>query len=185
MEISLGIIIAMVLIAFLCEYTDSTIGMGYGTTLTPVLLLMGFPPIEIVPAILLSELIAGLLAGLLHHFHGNANFKLNSMDIFRIKNMLSPLGYIDCVRKTVPRHLKVALLLAACSIIGTVSAVLIAIRIPEFWLKLYIGFLVLLMGIIILICLNKEFKFSWHRIARVSKNFFTFIESLVIYLFNL
>ncbi len=165
MEISLAIIIAMVIIAFLCEFTDATIGMGYGTTLTPVLLLMGFSPIEIVPAILLSELVAGLLAGLLHHFHGNVNFKLNSMDIFKIKNMLSPLGYIDCVRRTIPRHLKVALLLAACSIIGTVSAVLIAVRIPEFWLKIYIGCLVLLMGVIVFVCRNRSFKFSWKKIS--------------------
>ena len=27
--------------AFLCEYVDSTLGMGYGTTLTPLLLILG------------------------------------------------------------------------------------------------------------------------------------------------
>ena len=105
------------------------------------------------------------MAGVLHHFQGNVNFKPQTNDIFKIKNMLKPLGYIDCIRKTIPLHLKVALLLAACSVVGTVVAVFIALNIPKFWLKLYIGCLVLAMGVVILICLNKEFKFSWKKIT--------------------
>jgi len=164
-ELSIGIIITLVICAFLCEYLDSTLGMGYGTTLTPVFLLMGFSPMQIVPAILLSELVSGLLAGFFHHREGNVDLKPKSADIFKIKKMLSPLGYIETFRKTVPLHLKIALLLAVCSIVGTVAAVFVAINIPKFWLKLYIGFLVLSMGIIILICFNRNFKFSWKRIS--------------------
>ena len=151
--------------AFFCEYMDSTLGMGYGTTLTPVLLLMGFSPAEIVPSILLSELITGLLAGIFHHREGNVNFKPKTMDVFKITNLLSPLGYIETVKKTLPLHLKVALLLATCSIFGTVAAVFIAVSIPKFWLKLYIGVLVLVMGLVILLFINRNFKFSWKRIA--------------------
>jgi len=164
-ELSLGIIVAIVVLAFLCEYMDSTLGMGYGTTLTPVLLLFGFSPMQIVPAVLLSELVTGLLAGFFHHREGNVNLKPTTADIFKITNMLSPLGYIEKFKKTVPLHLKVALLLAVCSIVGTIAAVFVAVNIPKFWLKLYIGFLVLAMGIIILICLNKEFGFSWKKIT--------------------
>ena len=165
MELLLSTIIAMIGIAFICEFVDSSIGMGYGTTLTPVLLLMGFSPVEIVPAILLSELVAALLASILHHLHGNVDFKLTSSDIFKIKNMLSPLGYIECVRRSVPRHLKVALLLAVCSTVGTIAAVFVALNIPEFWLKLYIGCLVLSMGIIVFLCHKKQFSFSWKKIT--------------------
>jgi uncharacterized membrane protein YfcA len=144
---------------------DSTLGMGYGTTLTPVFLLMGFSPMQIVPAILLSELVSGLLAGFFHHREGNVDLKPKSADIFKITKMLSPLGYVETFRKTVPLHLKVALLLAACSIVGTIAAVFVAVNIPKFWLKLYIGCLVLSMGIVILICFNRDFKFSWKRIS--------------------
>jgi len=164
-ELGLGIIITLVICAFLCEYLDSTLGMGYGTTLTPVFLLMGFSPIQVVPAILLSELITGLLAGIFHHHEGNVDLKPKSADIFKITKMLSPLGYIESFKKTVPLHLKVALLLAVCSILGTVAAVFVAVNIPKFWLKLYIGFLVLSMGIVILVCFNKNFKFSWKKIS--------------------
>lgn len=164
-ELGIGIIITLIIGSFLCEYLDSTLGMGYGTTLTPVFLLMGFSPMQIVPAILLSQLICGILGGFFHHKEGNVNLKPHNMEAFKIKNMLSPLGYIECVRKTFPKHLKVALLLASCSILGTVAAVFIAVNIPRFWLKLYIGILVLSMGLAILICFNRNFKFSWKRIT--------------------
>ena len=165
LEVSILMIVIIVVAAFLCEYMDSTLGMGYGTTLTPVFMLMGFSPMQIVPAILLSELITGLLAGVFHHREGNVDLKPKSADIFKIRNMLSPLGYIENFKKTVPLHLKVALLLAACSIAGTVAAVFVAVNIPKFWLKLYIGVLVLSMGLIILFCFNRDFKFSWKRIS--------------------
>ncbi len=164
-ELSIYVMVALVVSAFLCEYLDSTLGMGYGTTLTPIFLLMGFSAMQIVPIILLSELISGVLSGLLHHREGNVDLKPKSVDIFKITKMLSPLGYIETFKKTVPLHLKVALLLAVCSIVGTVAAVFIAVNIPKFWLNMYIGCLVLSMGIVILICFNRSFKFSWKKIV--------------------
>jgi uncharacterized membrane protein YfcA len=68
----------LVLLAFACEYVDSTLGMGYGTTLTPLLLLFGFGTKQIVPSVLLSEFVTGLLAGGLHHGLGNVRFTRGS-----------------------------------------------------------------------------------------------------------
>ena len=162
---SFGMIIGIMLLAFVCEYMDSTLGMGYGTTLTPVLLIMGYEPLQIVPVVLISELISGLSAGYLHHREGNVDFKPKIINLPAIASELKSLSYIDVIRKAVPMHLKVALVLAACSIIGTIAAVFIAVNIPKLWIKLYIGFLVLAMGITILACFNKSFKFSWKKIA--------------------
>lgn len=134
------IFLVIIILAFFCELLDSSLGMGYGTTLSPVLMMLGFAPLAIVPAILLSELITGITAGIAHHKAGNVNFTRGS------------------------KHLKIVLVLAMCSIIGAVIAVLIAINIPPLWLKTYIGLIVLGMGIIILLTLNKEFKFSWKKI---------------------
>jgi len=164
-DIGLGVILTLITFAFVCEYMDSTLGMGYGTTLTPVLLLMGYRPIQIVPAVLLSELISGILAAFFHHREGNVNFKPESNEIFQIQNILEPLGYMQSFRKTLPQHLKVALLLTVCSIGGTVAAVSVAVSIPKFWLKLYIGCLVLSMGVIILILFKRQFGFSWKKVA--------------------
>ena len=158
-------IVMTVILAFLCEYMDSTLGMGYGTTLTPIFLLLGFGPMQIVPVVLLSELASGLLAGFLHHREGNVNFKPKTTNVSVIVKKLKSLGYIESFKRGIPLHLKVALLLAVCSIFGTIVAVFVAVNIPKFWLKIYIGCLVIAMGVVILVCLGKEFKFSWKKIA--------------------
>jgi uncharacterized membrane protein YfcA len=165
LALSIWAAIAIIIVAFLCEYMDSTLGMGYGTTLTPVLLLLGFSPMQIVPAVLLSELVTGLLAGFFHHREGNVNFRPEATDFSLVAHQLRALGYIESFRRGLPLHLRVALLLSICSIVGTVTAVFVAFNIPKFWLKLSIGCLVLSMGILIIICLNKEFSFSWKKIT--------------------
>ena len=131
----------VIILAFFCELIDSTLGMGYGTTLTPALMLFGFGPLAIVPCVLLSELITGITAGAAHHKAGNVNFRRSSI------------------------HLKIALVLAACSVVGATIAVFVAINIPSLWLKTYIGLIVLGMGIIILLTLNKNYSFSWKKIV--------------------
>jgi len=134
------VFLALIIFAFICELIDSTLGMGYGTALTPVLIIFGFSPLAIVPCVLLSELFTGITAGITHHWVGNVDFKWGSI------------------------HLKIALVLAICSILGATIAVFIAINIPSFWLNTYIGLMVLIMGIIIILTLNKEFRFSWKKI---------------------
>jgi uncharacterized membrane protein YfcA len=130
----------IIMFAFLCEYVDSSLGMGYGTTLSPLLLIMGYSPLQVVPAILLSELVSGLSAAFFHHKFKNTNFKIGTED------------------------LKIALVMAGCSIFGALAAVFIALKLPTFFLKLYIGFLVFSMGLLILVSLNRKFKFSWRKI---------------------
>ncbi len=133
--------ILIVLMAFVCEYIDSSLGMGYGTALTPVLLLMGYNPLQIVPAVLLSELVTGLTAAFLHHRLKNSNFKIGAID------------------------LKIAMVMAGCSIVGALVAVYVALNLPKFYIKLYIGVLVFAMGVLILATLKRKFKFSWKKIS--------------------
>ncbi len=137
----IDIFIAVILLAFICELVDSSLGMGYGTALTPILLLIGFEnAIAIIPAVLLSELITGITASFAHHREGNVNFAKGS------------------------KHLKIALTLGLCSIIGATAAVFIALSIPAQWLKTYIGLMVLTMGLIIIATLHKDYSFSWKKI---------------------
>lgn len=142
MIFGLQIMLGISLMAFICEFIDSTLGMGYGTSLTPLLLIMGYGPLQIVPAVLLSELVTGILAGISHHKVGNVNFRN-------------------------PLEQKVTAVLVMCSIFGTLIAVIIAINIPTLVLKTYIGFLVLAMGIIILATRKKTRKFSWRKITGI------------------
>lgn len=165
LELSAGIIIAVVVFSFLFEYMDATLGMGYGTTLTPVLLLLGFSPLQIVPPILLSQLVSGLFAAFFHHREGNVNLKPRTMNPKIIIRKSKSLGHIESFRRGIPTHLKIALLLAACGVIGSIAAVIVAVNIPKLWLNIYIGCIVLLMGALILATLNKEYKFSKSKIV--------------------
>lgn len=164
-ELTLGIGLTIVLIAFFAEYIDSTLGMGYGTTLTPLLLIMGFEPLQVIPAILLSELVTGLLAGFTHHSFGNMYIKPKTMNIFKIFRAIKKLGIKKSFHLGIPLHLKVIMLISLCSIIGTISAVFLAISLPKFYLKMYIGILILVIGLVILFTIGRKFKFSWKKIT--------------------
>ncbi|MBD3391417.1 MAG: TSUP family transporter [Chitinivibrionales bacterium] len=166
-ELAAGIGIALILIAFLAEYVDSTLGMGYGTTLTPLLMMLGFEPLQIVPAVLLSELITGLLAGFTHHSMGNVEFFPNTI---RFTTVLKRLKYVPTKKgiqrgwAKLPVHLRITLVIALCSIVGTVLSVFLALNLPAFYVKLYIGMLVLAIGVVILATMKAQFRFSWLRI---------------------
>ena len=45
------------------------------------------------------------------------------------------------------------------------AAVILAVNLPKLYLKLYIGFLILIIGIFIVATLNKNYTFSWKRIT--------------------
>lgn len=139
-------------LAFICEFIDSSLGMGYGTTLTPLLILMGYNPLVIIPVILISELFTGGFAAYSHHRIGNVKFDFHRKPGSYWFNPIS----LDS---------RIALVLAICSIVGAIAASLIAISISAFALKLTIGIIVTAMGILILIRRNKSFNFSWKKIV--------------------
>jgi uncharacterized membrane protein YfcA len=127
--------ILVFLAALVCEYLDSSLGMGYGTTLTPILLLAGFAPLDIVPAILLSEALTGAAAGLLHQRDGNVNFLRDA------------------------RACRTALFLIALSAVGAIAAAVLAVKISKEALTLFIATIIIAMGLIILFTLNRPFRY--------------------------
>ncbi len=137
-----GMVLAVFLMAVACEYVDSSLGMGYGTTLTPLLLLMGFEPLQIVPAVLLSEFCTGIIAGLLHHRDGN-------VDLLRDRK----------VRKTI-------ILLSLLSAVGAVSAAMLALSISKYWLTAIIAIIILSVGFVILATIRRQLRFrAGHLVA--------------------
>ena len=126
------------------EFINATLGMGYGTTLVPILLLLGYPPDVIVPAILLSGFITGLMSGGFHHAFGNVSLRKGSRD----------WGVI--------------LILSSMGAVGVVSAVFAAVCLPEIVQRTYIGSMVLVMGILVYVFRNHRLRFSWPRIILVS-----------------
>ncbi|MCK9625780.1 MAG: sulfite exporter TauE/SafE family protein [Bacteroidales bacterium] len=113
-------------VSVFCEYIDSSLGMGYGTTLTPTLLILGVVRQEIVPVILLSEFLTGIFSAIAHTKEGNVIFKNNS----NIKKSL--------------------LLLVIPSFIGAIVSTFLGSRLKSLGqhnLNIYIGFMILVIGI--------------------------------------
>lgn len=167
-EFTIQLIVTVGAIAFFCEYMDSTLGMGYGTTMTPALMLFGFTPLQIVPAVLLSELFTGILAGTLHHREGNVDFHFKVLDFQRMKDGLRLPGPVHPDHHTygiqISSHLKVVLFLLTATILGSSSAVFTARVLPQRWTSLYISVMVIAMGTLILVCFHRQFRYSWKRI---------------------
>lgn len=141
MEVTLGMFLFLFALAFVMELIDSSLGMGYGTVLSPILIIMGFNPLVAIPALLLSQAFGGLTASIFHHKYDNANFSKKSKD------------------------LKIVGLISLCGIFATVLSAIIALNLPKMYIKTYIGVLVLVMGVILLA--NKKFRFSWKRMFAI------------------
>ncbi len=157
--------IKIALIAFCAEYVDSSLGMGYGTIMTPLLLLFGFAPLQVVPAVLVSEFLTGITAGFTHHMAGNVDLKPRSTNIVFIFRKIKELGIQKSMEKGFPLDLKIALVLGSCSIVGTIAGGILALSLPKFWLTFYIGCLIFVIGTVILFTLHKTYTFSWKRLT--------------------
>lgn len=161
---SLGLIVA--LLSFTFEFVDSSLGMGYGTSLTPAMLALGFSPADIVPAILVSELVTGILASIFHHRSGNASLTPDTSGLYMpdaLRKIHTRDGLTKAWQRT-PQDLKVGIVLSISSVVGALLAVGIASLLPQTYVKFYIGAMVTIIGIIILVKRNHEYEFSWLRI---------------------
>ncbi len=132
--------VLLVFFAFSLGTVDASFGMGYGTLLAPLLLIAGFDPLQVVPAVLISQLAGDFLAAFFHHRAENVNFSIRG------------------------KHLKIAIALAFLGLTSSVAAVLVAMNLPSHYLSLYIGLSTAVLGLFIIAARSKSFGFSWIRI---------------------
>jgi uncharacterized protein len=133
------VLAAAAALSFAAEYVDGSVGMGYGTTLTPLLLLLGFSPHVVVPAILVQQLIAGAIAAFSHHSMGNVDLRPGSP------------------------ALKLGLLLGGCGVVGGALTAGIAMRLPAETLQAITGVIVIAMGLVLTVAGRFKQRFSWWR----------------------
>lgn len=134
-EITISMLIVIAIMALIMETVDSSLGMMYGTLLSPLLLGYGFDPLILIPALLFSQGIGGIFGTLLHHRHGNADFN----------------GFT--------RDTKVALAMILPGLAIVILGVFAAVNIPKFYVKFYIASIVIVMSIL---CLSPiTYKFAW------------------------
>lgn len=136
------VLLLLVLAAFLCEVIDSSVGMGYGTILSPALILCGYEPGVVVPAILITQAIGGLLAALFHHHYHNMDLRGGSRDFW------------------------IAILVSGLGILASAVAALVSLSLPKEVVTTYIGILITLMGVFLLT--GKKYQFSWGKMVLVA-----------------
>lgn len=131
----IGTVLILIGAALVMEMVDSSLGMMYGTLLTPILISSGYAPAAAVPAILISQAVGGTSGTLMHHRFGNGDFKGLTKDM------------------------KIVLAIVIPGLLVTILGVFLAVKLPSFWVKVYIGTLVTIMG---LLCLFPfRFNFAW------------------------
>ena len=126
----LELIPLVIILAFLFETMDSCAGMGFGTGLTPLLFVLGYEPLQVVPILLISEAITGFTSGFFHQEFGNVNFK---------------------IKKPLNKETKIMLKIAILGMFAIVMSVFLtyySIKIDKSVIKTYVAILVLVMGII-------------------------------------
>jgi len=132
-------IIFIIVLAFIFEIIDSGLGMMYGTLLTPILLILGYPVATVIPCILMSQAAGGFIGSLFHNKYGNTNL----------------IG--------ITKDFKIAILVIISGLIAVTLGVTFASYIPETFLKGYIGILAIAMGIL---CIVKPiFNFNWWKVV--------------------
>jgi hypothetical protein len=132
----------LIFISMIMEIIDSSLGMMYGTILSPFLILIGYDVKTIVPSILISQAIGGFIASYRHHKFGNADFKKDTVD-YNIAKIIIWFGVFACF-----------------------AGVFISVSIPPKILNTYIALLVIIIGIMIL--LNKSLILTLKKIYFLS-----------------
>jgi uncharacterized membrane protein YfcA len=124
-----GIIWYVVAIAMFFEFMDASAGMGFGTALTPLLLVIGFDPKQIVPAVMIQQGVAGLVGAFLHREFENVEWKLRPMS------------------ETIKLWFIIAIV-GCAAVAFSITAVYAWFNVAKVWIKLYVACLLLMMGLI-------------------------------------
>src|SRR5919198_623871 len=120
-------IVAVALLACFFETVDSSAGMGFGTSLSPLLLVLGFSPLQVVPVLVAAQAFTSATGGLMHREFENVDFSWRPLN----------------------RASKTVLLVAVPGVVGaTVSVVLSysTFKLPDSVIETYIAVLVLVMA---------------------------------------
>ena len=148
--------IFIVLIAFTMEVVDSGLGMGFGTVLSPLLIILGYPSTVVVPSILFSQAIGGFIASVFHNKNQNAD--LIPTVVLNVHDLKKHIH--------LSRDLKISLLVGVLGAGATVTGAMLGIKISKELMKLYIGIIVTVVGIMLF--MKVRYNFSWKKITALA-----------------
>ena len=128
---------SVVFLAMFFEFMDASAGMGFGTAITPILLVLGFSPKQIVPVVMIQQGVAGLVGAFLHREFENVEYKFSPMsETVKLWLVISVMG---CLAITV-------------SIVGVYGF----LKLDKIWIELYVACLLVVMGFVSVFSARKE-----------------------------
>jgi len=132
-----GIIWSVVLLAVVFEFLDASAGMGYGTAITPLLLVMGFDPKQIVPVVMIQQATAGMVGTFLHKEFANVEWKFKPMsETIKLTLFITVAGW--------------------AAIIVSITSVYAIFKLAKVWISLYVAILLVMMGLVSLLRSTKQ-----------------------------
>ncbi|MBD3404975.1 MAG: TSUP family transporter [Candidatus Lokiarchaeota archaeon] len=134
MDLFTLLFILLCITGFISKYFDSTLGLGYGTILAPVLIIGGYSVYRVVPAILFSEFVSSAITALLHRLAGTISSDPESKD-FKVSAILSTMGMI-----------------------GAAVGVGIAVSFSELFITIYVAITVIITGSLV----AQKFRWSFN-----------------------
>jgi uncharacterized membrane protein YfcA len=130
------IIWTVVGLAIIFEFLDAAAGMGYGTAFTPLLLMMGYEPLQIIPVIMIQQACAGLIGAYIHKQYGNVEWRFRPpSETVKLLLIIAGIG--------------------ALAVSFSISSIYGVLKLGEVWIKLYVVILLLMMGLTALCRSNK------------------------------
>jgi uncharacterized protein len=141
---SMTVTVVVAMVSFFTAIIDTIFGMGFGLTMTPILIFAGFDPHQIVPALLFSSLAGNILSPIFNHRLKNVNFNIGS------------------------KQFKIALVVGSIGIVGSYIGATAAIGITSFYLTLYIGVIITGTGLFLLFNKKSIILFSWVKLTIIS-----------------
>ena len=119
----------VVLVGLFFEFMDASAGMGFGTALSPLLMVAGFTPIQVVPPIMIEQATCGLIGTFLHKEFKNVEWRLNPMsETIKLWLLIAGLG--------------------CAAVLISITAIYSIFAVHKVWIKLYVLLLLLAMGVI-------------------------------------
>lgn len=130
----------VVILAVIFEFLDASAGMGYGTAITPLLLMFGFDPKQIVPAVMIQQATAGIVGAFLHNEFENVRWKFKPIsETIKLWIIISSIGCL--------------------AVAFSITSVYAVLNLAKVWIKLYVAILLVFMGFASLMGAKREWPY--------------------------
>jgi hypothetical protein len=128
-ELASAFVPVVILLALLFETIDSAVGMGFGTALSPLLLALGYDPLAVVPVLLLSEAVTGLLTAAIHHELSNVRFSFRGSlsEASRLSLIIAGTGVLSIITSVTVAYLALDIPKSAVQAFAAAMVVLMAV----------------------------------------------------------